>query len=218
MHARGATPCPHHVLRRHQRCRCRGGFIELDRQHAAGAAAQAPRRRPAATILGKAEFLNPGGSVKDRAALFIVKDAEARGLLRPGGVIVEGTAGNTGIGLALVGQRARLPDGHRHAGDAEPGKEGHAAPVRRRSAARAGGALARSDELRALLRDASPTSSRPKRAERRDLGQPVRQPRQPAARTTRPRAPKSGSRPAARSTPSSPRSAPAARSPASAWR
>jgi cysteine synthase A len=55
------------------------------------------------TILGKAEFLNPGGSVKDRAALFIVRDAEERGLLRPGGVIVEGTAGNTGIGLALVG-------------------------------------------------------------------------------------------------------------------
>ena len=55
------------------------------------------------TILGKAEFLNPGGSVKDRAALFIVKDAEERGLLQPGGVIVEGTAGNTGIGLALVG-------------------------------------------------------------------------------------------------------------------
>jgi len=55
------------------------------------------------TILGKAEFLNPGGSVKDRAALYIVRDAEERGLLQPGGVIVEGTAGNTGIGLALVG-------------------------------------------------------------------------------------------------------------------
>ena len=54
-------------------------------------------------ILGKAEFLNPGSSVKDRAALAIVRDAEARGMLRPGGVIVEGTAGNTGIGLALVG-------------------------------------------------------------------------------------------------------------------
>jgi cysteine synthase A len=54
------------------------------------------------TILGKAEFLNPGGSVKDRAALYIVKDAEEKGLIRPGGVIVEGTAGNTGIGLALV--------------------------------------------------------------------------------------------------------------------
>ena len=54
-------------------------------------------------ILGKAEFMNPGGSVKDRAALGIVRDAEARGALRPGGIIVEGTAGNTGIGLALVG-------------------------------------------------------------------------------------------------------------------
>ena len=54
-------------------------------------------------ILGKAEFMNPGGSVKDRAALFIVRDAERRGLLEPGGLIVEGTAGNTGIGLALVG-------------------------------------------------------------------------------------------------------------------
>ena len=53
-------------------------------------------------ILGKAEFMNPGGSVKDRAAKAIVLDSEARGLLRPGGVIVEGTAGNTGIGLALV--------------------------------------------------------------------------------------------------------------------
>src|ERR1700685_1961680 len=55
------------------------------------------------TILGKAECLNPGGSVKDRAAWGIVKDAEERGVLQPGGVIVEGTAGNTGIGLALVG-------------------------------------------------------------------------------------------------------------------
>ena len=54
-------------------------------------------------IYGKAEFLNPGGSVKDRAALAIVEDAEAKGLIRPGGIIVEGTAGNTGIGLALVG-------------------------------------------------------------------------------------------------------------------
>ena len=53
-------------------------------------------------ILGKAEFLNPGQSVKDRAALHMVRDAEARGLLRPGGRIVEGTAGNTGIGLAMV--------------------------------------------------------------------------------------------------------------------
>jgi cysteine synthase A len=56
------------------------------------------------TILGKAEFLNPGQSVKDRAALFIIRDAERKGLLKPGGVIVEGTAGNTGIGLAMVAQ------------------------------------------------------------------------------------------------------------------
>jgi cysteine synthase A len=64
------------------------------------------RKASAATgceILGKAEFLNPGQSVKDRAALFIIKDAVERGTLKPGGTIVEGTAGNTGIGLALVG-------------------------------------------------------------------------------------------------------------------
>ena len=53
-------------------------------------------------ILGKAEFLNPGGSVKDRAALYIIKDAEEQGLLKPGGTVVEGTAGNTGIGLAHI--------------------------------------------------------------------------------------------------------------------
>ena len=55
------------------------------------------------TILGKAEFMNPGGSVKDRAALAIILDAEQRGVLKPGGTIVEGTAGNTGIGLTMVG-------------------------------------------------------------------------------------------------------------------
>src|SRR6201996_8076444 len=54
-------------------------------------------------ILGKAEFMNPGGSVKDRAALAIIVEAEEQGLLKPGGTIVEGTAGNTGIGLTLVG-------------------------------------------------------------------------------------------------------------------
>src|SRR6188508_806765 len=54
------------------------------------------------SILGKAEFMNPGQSVKDRAALFIVEDAVRKGTLRPGGTIVEGTAGNTGIGLAMV--------------------------------------------------------------------------------------------------------------------
>jgi cysteine synthase A len=80
----------------------RDGFIDsigntpLIRLNAASAAT-------GCEIYGKAEFLNPGGSVKDRAALAIVTDAERRGLLKPGGVIVEGTAGNTGIGLALVG-------------------------------------------------------------------------------------------------------------------
>ena len=63
----------------------------------------AASERTGCEILGKCEFLNPGGSVKDRAALFIVRDAEANGQLKPGGVIVEGTAGNTGIGLSLVG-------------------------------------------------------------------------------------------------------------------
>src|SRR5688572_800668 len=53
-------------------------------------------------ILGKAEFLNPGGSVKDRAGLYLILDGERRGLLKPGSLIVEGTAGNTGIGLAVV--------------------------------------------------------------------------------------------------------------------
>ncbi len=62
-----------------------------------------PSEATGCEILGKAEFLNPGGSVKDRAALFIILDAQERGALKPGGVIVEGTAGNTGIGLALVG-------------------------------------------------------------------------------------------------------------------
>src|SRR5437868_13295946 len=54
------------------------------------------------TILGKAEFMNPGQSVKDRAALFIIRDAVKRGHLKPGGTIVEGTAGNTGIGISVV--------------------------------------------------------------------------------------------------------------------
>lgn len=62
-----------------------------------------PSAETGCNILGKCEFMNPGGSVKDRAAKFMVLDAEARGVLKPGGIIVEGTAGNTGIGLALVG-------------------------------------------------------------------------------------------------------------------
>ncbi|MCE2510550.1 MAG: cysteine synthase A [Alphaproteobacteria bacterium] len=64
---------------------------------------EGPSKATGCDILGKAEFLNPGGSVKDRTAVFIIEDAEKRGLLKPGGTVVEGTAGNTGIGLALVG-------------------------------------------------------------------------------------------------------------------
>src|SRR5512146_2346270 len=62
-----------------------------------------PSERTGCDIFGKCEFLNPGGSVKDRAALWIIRDAEASGALKPGGTIVEGTAGNTGIGLAVIG-------------------------------------------------------------------------------------------------------------------
>ena len=61
-----------------------------------------PSAAAGCAIFGKCEFANPGASVKDRAAVWIVRDAEARGTLLPGGTIVEGTAGNTGIGLALV--------------------------------------------------------------------------------------------------------------------
>ena len=62
-----------------------------------------PSERTGCDVYGKCEFLNPGGSVKDRAALWIIRDAESSGALRPGGTIVEGTAGNTGIGLAVIG-------------------------------------------------------------------------------------------------------------------
>ena len=164
-------------------------------------------------ILGKAEFMNPGQSVKDRAALFIIRDAEAKGLLKPGGVIVEGTAGNTGIGLALVAkalgyrtvivipdtQSQEKKDALRLLG-AEL-IEVPAVPYKNpNNYVKVSGRLA--EQLAKT------------RAERRDLGEPVRQCRQPRRPFAPPRR-KSGSRPAARSTASSPRSAPAARSPAS---
>ena len=66
------------------------------------------------TILGKAEFINPGQSVKDRAGKWMILEAEKRGELKPGGLVVEATAGNTGIGLARRRQCARLSDDHRH--------------------------------------------------------------------------------------------------------
>ena len=99
------------------------------------------------TILGKAEFMNPGQSVKDRAGRQMILEAEKRGELQPGGLVVEATAGNTGIGLAVVAQRARLPHADRDPGDAEPGEEGHAAPVRRRARRGAGGALREPEQL-----------------------------------------------------------------------
>ena len=155
--------------------------------------------------------------MKDRAALAIISDAEAKGLLQPGGVIVEGTAGNTGIGLALVGnargyrtvivipetQSQEKKDMLRLCG-AEL-REVPAVPYKDpNNYVHVSGRLA--EELAA---------SEP---QRRDLGQPVRQRRQPRrplhARPDR----RSGSRPTARSTASSAPSAPAARSPASAWR
>ena len=192
----------------------RDGFLEHHRQHAADPAARVSEVT-GCTILGKAEFLNPGGSVKDRAALAIIRDAEERGCSEPGGVIVEGTAGNTGIGLALVGnargyrtvivipetQSQEKKDMLRLCG-AEL-REVPAVPVQR------------PEQLRARLR-AARRGAGGQRAERRDLGQPVRQRRQP-------RRPLRDHRPGdlapdrrARSTASSAPSAPAARWPASA--
>ena len=129
-------------------------------------------------ILGKAEFLNPGQSVKDRAALWIVRDAERRGALRPGGRIVEGTAGNTGIGLAMVaralGYRSTIVIPRTQSQEKKDAIQLMGAELVEVDAVpyanpdnyvRYSGRLA--EELDAT------------RARRRDLGQPVRQPRQP---------------------------------------
>ena len=105
-------------------------------------------------ILGKAEFLNPGQSVKDRAALGIIRDAEAKGAAEPGGTIVEGTAGNTGIGLALVGNALGYKTRNRLPTHAEPGKEGRNPHSRRET--RRGGCrpLFQPQSLCALFRSA----------------------------------------------------------------
>ena len=166
------------------------------------------------TILGKAEFMNPGQSVKDRPARQMILEAEKRGELKPGGLVVEATAGNTGIGLALVAnargyrtlivipdtQSQEKKDTLRLCGAelvevpavpyANPNNYQH---VGRRLA----------DELRKT------------RAERRAVRRPVEQPRQPQGPLRLDRPGDLGARPAARSTASSARSAPAARSPAS---
>ena len=112
------------------------------------------------TILGKAEFMNPGQSVKDRAGKWMILEAEKRGDLKPGGLVVEGTAGNTGIGLAVVAERARLPHPDRDPGHAKPGKEGHAAAVRRRTGRSAGAALQQSEQLSACRQGGWPISLR----------------------------------------------------------
>ena len=117
-----------------------------------------PSEATGCEILGKAEFLNPGQSVKDRAALYIIRDAVASGSLKPGGTIVEGTAGNTGIGLALVGASMGFRLRDRHPRDAEPGKEGHAAAGGGGARPGACGALQESQQLRPLLRAAGEPS------------------------------------------------------------
>ena len=92
-------------------------------------------------VLGKAEFLNPGGSVKDRAAIYMILDAEQRGELQPGGVVVEGTAGNTGIGLALVGNARGYRTVIVMPETQSQEKKDMLRAVRRRAALRAGGAV-----------------------------------------------------------------------------
>ncbi len=129
-------------------------------------------------ILGKAEFMNPGQSVKDRAGLFIIRDAEKKGLLKPGGVIVEGTAGNTGIGLTLVAKALGYRTVIVIPGYPEPGEEGHAAGDGRRTDRSARGSLQEPQQLRQSVGPARRTTGQ-KRSERRHLGEPVRQRRQP---------------------------------------
>jgi cysteine synthase A len=131
-------------------------------------------------ILGKAEFMNPGQSVKDRAALFIIRDAIAKGTLRPGGTIVEGTAGNTGIGLALVGASMGFRTVIVIPETQSQEKKDMLRLAGRGTGRGAGGSLRQPGQLRALFR---PSGRAPGAvgAQRRDLGQPVRQRGQPQA-------------------------------------
>ena len=169
------------------------------------------------TILGKAEFMNPGQSVKDRAALFIIEDAVKKGELRPGGVIVEGTAGNTGIGLALVGnamgfrtvivipetQSQEKKDTLRLCGAEliEVPAVPYANPNNYvKLSGRLAAQLAKTEKNGAIWANQFDNVANRQAPYRRPPGR------------------RSGSRPTARSTASSARSAPAARSPASPWR
>ena len=165
-------------------------------------------------ILGKAEFMNPGQSVKDRAGLFIIRDAEAKGLLKPGGVIVEGTAGNTGIGLTLVAKALGyrtvivIPDTQSQE------KKDTLQAARRRADRGAGGALQEPQQLREGVRPAGRAAGA--RASRTARSGPTSSTMSPTATAiSAPPRRRSGRRPAARSTASSRRSAPAARWPAS---
>ncbi len=168
------------------------------------------------TILGKAEFMNPGQSVKDRAALFIIRDALNSGKLQPGGTVVEGTAGNTGIGLALVGNALGLEDRHRHPRDPVGREEGDAPPDRRRADRGPRRSLQGPQQLREIFGPAR-RGAQPHRAERRDLGQSVRQCRQPPGPYRDDGAGDLERSRTARSTASSARSGPAARLPACRW-
>ena len=129
------------------------------------------------TILGKAEFMNPGQSVKDRAALFIIEDAVKKGELRPGGVIVEGTAGNTGIGLALVGNAMGFRTVIVIPETQSQEKKDTLAAVRRGIDRSTRGPLFQSQQLRETLRPPRRAIGED-RTSRRDLGEPVRQCRQ----------------------------------------
>jgi hypothetical protein len=139
------------------------------------------------TILGKCEFMNPGQSVKDRAALYIIR-MRWRGRLAPGRHHCRGHGRQHRHRAGAGGRLDGVQDGHRDPRDAEPGKEGHDPAGRGRTGAGARGALPQPQQLCALFRPAG-RGAGPDRAERRDLGQPVRQYREPAGpcRNHRPR-------------------------------
>ena len=161
--------------------------------------------------------MNPGQSVKDRAALFIIEDAVAQRRAAAGRRHRRGHRRQYRHRPGARRQRARLPHRDRDPGDPEPGEEGHAAALRRRAGRGAGRALRQSQQLREGLRP--PRRAAARRPSRTARSGPTSSTTSPTAKaTSRPPARKSGSRPTARSTASSARSAPAARLPASPWR